>query len=387
MIQDKRELSESLELLNSKEVINNEKSDNISKSLSKNLNEIINSVSSASSTNGIKIDSVADANLIDYVNTIHTPSSTSSSMKSLGKANTVEKRLSIVSLASESSTVSSRSEKKKVAQTEFNLRINQLRFIDESASSTAVTSPMGSTSHLYWPKRQPQQQHKLLSSSSTSSSRTVSLPSSSTCSQTSSGQSTPKQILKPKRTSSIQRQANVQSSTETLCSEVSQLQRQHELLGPNYLKDIKRKNSSEHDDEEILSIIGHKNGQDTAQNRAANNFRNNEESYSEDDSYYSRLYAENKKLLEKTKMEKILHNQNKFNNDSDSSSVSSLSNDRYKKTYRANNKYGKQYFSFPSVRNGPATQNDQRIYAYDNFDCINECLEEVSSLNILILEN
>lgn len=376
---------ESVESLNSKEMaMANDQSVNMCKSLSKNLNEIINSVSSVSSSNCIKTESAIDTNLIDYVNTIHTPS-TSSSIYSLGKTNPTEKRLSIVSLASESSTVSSRSEKKKIAQSEFNLRINQLKFIDESASSTAVTTPMGSTSHLYWPKRQPQQQHKLLSSSSTSSSRTISLPTSSTCSQTSSGQSTPKQILKPKRTSSIQRQANVKSSTETLCSDASQLQRQHELLGPNYLRDVKNKNSSEHDDE-ILSIIGQKNFQDAISNQAANNSRTNEESFSEDDSYYSRLYAENKKLLEKTKMEKILHNQNKLNNDSDSSSVCSLSNDRYKKAYKANNKYGKQYYSFPSVRSGQSTQTDQRIYAYDNFDCINECLEEVSHPNVLILE-
>ncbi|RNA14201.1 hypothetical protein BpHYR1_012798, partial [Brachionus plicatilis] len=213
----------------------------------------------------------------------------------------------------------------------------------------------------------------------TSSSRTVSLAASCGCSQTSSGQSTPRQQAKQKRTPSMQRQSNVQSSTETLCSETSQLQRQHELLGAAYLREAKSKHRSVGgDDDELLSIVARTNSEEVALGRPVNSTKNFEDSYSEDDSYYSHLYAENKKLLEKTKMEKILKQNKLNNNDSDSSSVCSASNATSKKSYRVCNKYGKQFYPFPYVRNSLATQSDERIYAYDNFDCINECVEEVS---------
>ncbi|CAF0956310.1 unnamed protein product [Brachionus calyciflorus] len=350
----------------------------MNKSTSKNLNDIITSASSISSTNGIKTEHVSNnqilpEQIIDYVNTIHTPSTTSSSSSCATLNNNIlieqTRRLSIVSNQSNSSILlpMKNYDNKKLAKcSEFNLRINHLRFIDDSATSTALTSPVGSITQLNIVKksRQPQQQHKLLSScSSTSSSRTISL----TASSTSSGQSTPTQIpTRTKRISSIQRQANVQSSTETLCSDdTSQLQRQHELLTQNYLKEIKHRNSSELDDEEI-------------KDRQRNSFKSFD---SEDDNYYSYLYEENKKLLEKCKMEKLMAKQNGKSNDSDSSSAcSSLKNFRIKKfdCSVASN----QYYSFPSVpRNGYVKQGDERIYAYDNFDCINECLEEIDHFN------
>lgn len=120
---------------------------------------------------------------------------------------------------------------------EFCQRINRLRFIDDSASSTALTSPAESLNHLHICNgsmngsvsslTKKQLQHKYLNSSnymhhvntSTSSSRTVSLPASSACSQSGSASSTP--AIKAKRhfANGIKRQSNVKSSTDTICSD------------------------------------------------------------------------------------------------------------------------------------------------------------------------
>ena len=123
---------------------------------------------------------------------------------------------------------------------DFSCRINKLRFIDDSASSTALTSPAESLSHFYFGSissmnKQQQLQHRLLNNycspgnngtnGSTSSSRTVSMPPSSNCSlSNSSAASTPAMSNRSSRPSitnrlvQIQRQSNVKSSTDTICS-------------------------------------------------------------------------------------------------------------------------------------------------------------------------
>ena len=121
---------------------------------------------------------------------------------------------------------------------DFSSRINNLRFIDDSASSTALTSPAESLSRLYFGSanslnKQQQFQHRFLNnycsnnqngiggSSSTSSSRTVSIPASSNCSVSNSTTSTPNRSNRSNRLIQIQRQSNVKSSTDTLCSNSS----------------------------------------------------------------------------------------------------------------------------------------------------------------------
>lgn len=207
---------------------------------------------------------------------------------------------------------------------EFSNRINRLRFIDDSASSTALTSPAESLLHLNYlhhhnnqnPHKMKQnnkhhhnqQQHKYLLSNtatttSTSSSRTISLPASS---QSCSASSTPQiggyssnrcnntrvmaMMNGPTITgSSIQRQPNVKSSTDTLCSESgasdkssptkqkqSQLSssvkapvHQHEQLGMVMVRQqaqgahICLNDFENADDEEIKSIISSTNNKNT----------------------------------------------------------------------------------------------------------------------------
>jgi hypothetical protein len=165
---------------------------------------------------------------------------------------------------------------------DFTLRINKLRFIDDSASSTALTSPAESLNHLYFGPcsggtlasngslskknkkilKQQQRQHNLLNSSNyppavctishpnettdcatTSSSRTVSLPPSTNCSISNSACSTPA-FNNPKLKSSrltnrmvmIKRQANVKSSSETLNSDDQQARGNQSMLPPTAAK-------------------------------------------------------------------------------------------------------------------------------------------------------
>lgn len=344
---------------------------------------------------------------------------------------------------------------------EFNLRVNKLRFIDDSASSTALTSPAESMTHLYFNcsnnssfiKKQQQQQHRLLgssTSSSTSSSRTVSLPASSCCSQSGSAQSTPvtNRAIRANRVQSIQRQANVKSSTDTLCSEEHHYipfpkQYQHENLPSKYssIHSIQSNNQDIEDDEEIKNIIQQnkcnnnsinsylvqKASSKMSQSQSQSSFvsdldsseaenKNNKTQFnykqqspksnqtrtdsSEDDSYYSHLYAENKKLLEKSKYEKnckfCKSIENQGGNDSDSSSACSASlnyfkgaknsnrtnQQHYKQAKTSNNHYYHhkvQFYGYSPVNRGFKNSGDDRVYAYDNFDCINECLEENES--------
>ena len=111
-----------------------------------------------------------------------------------------------------------------VSNYDFGTRINSLRFIDDSASSTALTSPAESLNHCFF----GQQQHRLLNSSnyknscpgsnSTSSSRTMSLSAStnvSSCCSTPIG-TTNKRVSLTNREVNIKRQENVKSSTDTL---------------------------------------------------------------------------------------------------------------------------------------------------------------------------
>jgi hypothetical protein len=142
---------------------------------------------------------------------------------------------------------------------DFTLRINKLRFIDDSASSTALTSPAESMNHLYLiglngsmsslnrTKNNSKYKQSLLNSSNyppqiatttneleshtTSSSRTISLPPSTNCSISNSASSTPafnnprlkQSRLSTNRMAMIKRQANVKSSTDTLNSDLDQI--------------------------------------------------------------------------------------------------------------------------------------------------------------------
>ena len=158
---------------------------------------------------------------------------------------------------------------------DFGLRINKLRFIDDSASSTALTSPCESMSHLYgFNKHVPQQQHKLLNSYaygsnnsqlsvSTSSSRTVSMAPSTngSCASTPVSISNKAFINNQKRMLvPVQRQDNIKSSTETICSNETEIKKetkqfQHELL-ENYRKNTQLVHQQDNeDDEEIKNII------------------------------------------------------------------------------------------------------------------------------------
>lgn len=209
---------------------------------------------------------------------------------------------------------------------EFSSRIQRLRFIDDSASSTALTSPAESLLHLnHLPgcaaaaassvmsqhhkrshvplqpsikhhRQQQQQQHRYLDAAlmrtSTSSSRTVSLPSSS-CSA--SQASTPPRVLPPSH-NLMQRQPNIESSTETLCSDLAENQStaantsaksggvskgpvyQHEQLGASLTATPSRLHHHHHykhpdhdfdDDEEIKSIISATQNQASAATAAS----------------------------------------------------------------------------------------------------------------------
>ena len=112
---------------------------------------------------------------------------------------------------------------------DFGSRINKLRFIDDSASSTALTSPAESINHYHLGQHQQQQQHRFLNSNnfkkngsnSTSSSRTVSLSVStnnSSCCSTPLGSVTKRPSL-TNRAVVIKRQENVKSSTENLSND------------------------------------------------------------------------------------------------------------------------------------------------------------------------
>ena len=194
---------------------------------------------------------------------------------------------------------------------DFSLRINRLRFIDDSASSTALTSPAESINNFFSHfnnnnnninrQHKPQQQHNKLHCNSglatlshhnsqlsvnTSSSRTISMVPSSTnesCASTPGSGSIGAGLHLPSSNSKrmlvpIKRQENVKSSTETICSndthslasssatsattKTENKQFQHELL-ENYRKPSTSVPHHHHhhqqpdneDDEEIKNII------------------------------------------------------------------------------------------------------------------------------------
>ena len=173
---------------------------------------------------------------------------------------------------------------------DFTLRINKLRFIDDSASSTALTSPAESMNHLYLiglngsmsslnrTKNNSKYKKSLLNSSNyppqiatttaitaneleshtTSSSRTISLPPSTNCSISNSASSTPafnNPRLNQSRCSSnrmamIKRQANVKSSTDTLNSDLDQIN-----TGANKINNISTSNNNNNNNNNQKSTI------------------------------------------------------------------------------------------------------------------------------------
>lgn len=409
---------------------------------------------------------------------------------------------------------------------DFNLRVNKLRFIDDSASSTALTSPAESINHIYnfvnKTSHLPQQQHKLLNSynfagtssqlsvstsSSTSSSRTVSIAPSTSGSSASTPVSnssfTNRQLNSTKRMlMPIQRQENVKSSTETLCSNEAEplhkpvkhnesKQFQHELL-ENYRNNNNKSNSphqqllhqqqDNEDDEEIKNIILNnlneklKSGQSSinAKNQrhpkqnghhhyqymrnskskpaiiSPNSSTNTEidSSSSECDSHFKsqpRHYHFTSYKQQKLKQQQHQQKSSSFesntssNNTASSTAATSPQVDTTENIckscevrIRLNNttncgvsslvagdsncKYCKLFLNYESsasssknisspcssIASSSTTskqlnyqygyspvnrfknKGDDRVYAYENFDCINECLEETSILNQII---
>ncbi len=152
---------------------------------------------------------------------------------------------------------------------DFGSRINKLRFIDDSASSTALTSPAESLSHFHFGQRQQQQQHLFLKSNnyknsgshveptSTDTSRTVSLSAStnpSSCCSTPIGSINKRQGLtnnitkinqniklsteKVEKCKSDENNRSSISSTSSFSNKLQNMQLQHENLDICYSKGI-----------------------------------------------------------------------------------------------------------------------------------------------------
>jgi hypothetical protein len=152
---------------------------------------------------------------------------------------------------------------------DFGSRINKLRFIDDSASSTALTSPAESLSHFQFGQRQQQQQHLFLKSNnyknsgshvepnSTDTSRTVSLSAStnpSSCCSTPMGSINKRQGLanniakinpniklsakKVEKCISDENNRSSISSTSSFSNKLQNMQLQHENLNMCYSKGI-----------------------------------------------------------------------------------------------------------------------------------------------------
>jgi hypothetical protein len=322
---------------------------------------------------------------------------------------------------------------------DFSLRINRLRFIDDSASSTALTSPAESLNHFYCPfvantnrlnhannndvdcvnitsinnKHRSSTASSSSSatttattsttsnSSSTSSSRTVSLPPSSNCSVSNSASSTP--ANEHRNIKLLANQKNVDSnssSSDTLCSDESSSKL---LLNCQINKNVKQNiaNSSKmvalspqfdetktenvpllkqakslqdpEDDEEIKSIIMNNLSEKI---KLKNRIRyeqtsTTESSGSEYDSNTCSISesASFDNFNRKGNVHKLTKKHCKFCR---TNKVNRIKLTKTQTLITSMNYYGYS----PIINRCYKNNGDERVYAYDNFDCINECLEE-----------